>query len=102
MALLQRIYLLGRQLAADFARGGSRQQPAAHADQPVNLPSIDVDAGLGEHPLPREHVAVHGVHERSIQIEDQRLHPIITPCIQSSRCSTSTTRSSTTTASSPI
>src|SRR5207253_7829432 len=63
--------LVRRDLAAELACDAAREQAAAHADTTVDAPAVDGKARFGECALPRKHVSIDGVHERSIEIEDQ-------------------------------
>ena len=49
-----------------------REQPAAHADAAVDAPDREVDAVAGERFLPRQHVVIHAVHQRAVEIEEER------------------------------
>src|SRR3954454_15960311 len=74
MPLLQPLDLRVRKIAADLVPRGAREQAAAHADEPVDLPGIDLDAGVVEDALPRQRVAVDRVDQSAVEIEDDRAH----------------------------
>ena len=74
VALQENFLLCGIDLAPEFACGRARSQAAAHADAPMDAPSIDREAAFRERPLPGEHVRVNRVDQRAVEIEDQRLH----------------------------
>jgi hypothetical protein len=89
--------LLVGQAAADLARNGPREQPAAHPDAPVDPPPIDRMTALEQRALPGEDVRVDGVHEGPVEVEDQCTHgsPV---CVldgrrSKSRCGSLTARS---------
>src|SRR6266496_3395149 len=69
VALLDQSRLRVRQGAPDLAGDGTREEPAAHADPPVDLPAVDGQTGLRQSPLPSEDVPVHGVHQGPVQVE---------------------------------
>ena len=77
--LLQLLGLAVRERAADLVARRLRQQAAAHPDEPVHLPAFDRHPRFGEHPLPRERVAVDRVDERPIEVENHRTHLIRIP-----------------------
>jgi hypothetical protein len=57
---------------ADFMPGGVRQHPRAHADEPVDLPAMDVETRTAQDTLPRQRVTVDRLDERAVEIEDDR------------------------------
>jgi len=59
---------------SDLASHRAGEEPATHPDAPVDLPPVDRKASLGERPLPGEDVRVHGVDERSVEIENEGAH----------------------------
>src|SRR5207247_3907136 len=59
---------------SDLASHRPGEEPTAHADTAVDLPSVDRETGLGERSLPGKHVRVYRVDERSVEVEDQRSH----------------------------
>ena len=48
-----------------------QEEPAAHADAPVDPPDRQRDAALGERLLPGDDVLVHRVDERAVEVEEQ-------------------------------
>ena len=74
VAALERIGLFRRERAPDLARDGASEEPAAHADAAMDAPAVDRHPGLGERLLPGKDVRVDGVHERPVEIEDERAH----------------------------
>jgi hypothetical protein len=74
VALLNAARLLFGQLVPQFSADGAREQPAAHADPAVDPPAVDRHVALLQRLLPREHVRVHGVHQRAVEVEDERRH----------------------------
>ena len=66
--------LLVGELPPELARHRAREQPAAHADAAVDPPAVDRHVALGQRSLPGEHVAVDGVDERAVEVEDQGRH----------------------------
>ena len=77
VARLDRLRLLSRELPPHLARDRAREQPAAHPDPAVDPPAVDRHPLLRERPLPREHMRVDRVDERSVEIEDQRLRQLV-------------------------
>src|SRR6266516_1425561 len=63
--------LLGLQLAAGLAEQRVNEQATADADATVDAPHRELDAGALERFAPREHVLVHAVHERAVEIEQE-------------------------------
>src|SRR5205814_197571 len=61
----------------DLARDGTGEEATAHPDPPVDLPSVDGQAGLGEGALPREDVRIDRVDERPVEIENERTHRLV-------------------------
>src|SRR2546426_11963149 len=47
------------------------EQATAHADATVDAPHRELDADALERFAPREHVLVHAVHERAVEIEQE-------------------------------
>ena len=72
MAALDRLCLRVGERAPDLARRSACEQAPAHPDPAVDPPAVDRELNLGERSLPREHVRVHGVDERAVEIEDER------------------------------
>ena len=64
--------LLGLQLAARLAEQRVDEEAAAHADTAVDAPDRELDAGALERFAPGEHVLIHAVHERAVEIEQER------------------------------
>ena len=58
-------------LPPGFAQEGVDEQAAAHANAPVHPPDIELDAFVGQRASPGEHVLIHAVHERPVQIEKE-------------------------------
>jgi hypothetical protein len=54
-----------------FAQQHVRQQTAAHANLAVDAPDRQLDAFGLERFAPGEHMLVHAVHERAVQIEHE-------------------------------
>jgi hypothetical protein len=48
------------------------EEPAAHPDAAMDAPHRQLDTGVLERLPPREHVLVHAVHQRAVEIEEQR------------------------------
>src|SRR5437667_9403511 len=68
--------LLVVQRTAQLAGHGASEEAAAHPDAPMDAPTLDRQAGLGQGPLPGEDVGVDRVDQRAVQVEDQRSrHP---------------------------
>src|SRR5437867_6994337 len=63
--------LLGLQLAPGLAEQRVDEQATAHADATVDAPHRELDAGALERFAPGEHVLVHAVHERAVEIEQE-------------------------------
>src|SRR5216117_4431674 len=63
--------LLGLQLAPGLAEQRVDEQATAHADATVDAPHRELDADALERFAPREHVLVHAVHERAVEIEQE-------------------------------
>ena len=74
MDVLQLARLLVGEVVADLAADRAREQPAAHPDLAVDAPAVDRQTVLLEGLLPREDVRVDGVHEGSVEVEDQSRH----------------------------
>jgi hypothetical protein len=74
MALLEPLDLVVAELPPDLAGDGAREQPAAHADPPVDAPALERHPRLVEGLLPREDVRVDAVDERAVEVEDERAH----------------------------
>src|SRR5438034_6759403 len=72
MRSLDPLCLLSAYLTPGLSNERIHEQPAAHSDLPVNAPDRQLDAGLFECFPPRKHMLVDVVHERSVQIEQQR------------------------------
>src|SRR4029077_630883 len=52
-------------------RNRPSEEPAAHSDTPVDLPTVDCQSRFSERPLPGEDVAVDRIDERPVEIEDE-------------------------------
>src|SRR5437016_5962186 len=63
--------LLGLQLAAGLAEQRVDEQATAHADATVDAPHRELDAHALERFAPCEHLLVHAVHERAVEIEQE-------------------------------
>jgi hypothetical protein len=63
--------LLGLQFAAGLAEQGVDEQAAAHADAAVDAPHRELDADALERFAPGEHVLVHAVDERAVEVEQE-------------------------------
>jgi len=74
VAGLYRLDLVVGERPPQLARDGAGEEPAAHADPPMNPPAVDRQPGLGERALPRKDVGVDRVYQRAVEIEDQRGH----------------------------
>ena len=74
VARLDRFRFLRRERPAELAGDRPREEAAAHTHPAVDPPAIDRHRRLGECALPGEDVRVDGVHERPVQVEDQRSH----------------------------
>ena len=59
------------ELAPGLAQQRAREQAAAHADAPVDAPHRELDAGLLQRLVPRQHVLIDAVDQRAVEIEDQ-------------------------------
>jgi hypothetical protein len=66
--------LLRADLAPDLARHCPREEAAAHPDAPVDPPPVDRHARFRQGLLPGEHVRVHRVHQRPVEVEDEAEH----------------------------
>lgn len=75
VAVLQEPRLLRGELVPHLARHGAGEEPPAHADPAVDPPPVDGHAGLFQGELPGEDVGVHGVDQRSVEVEDEGAHP---------------------------
>src|SRR5229473_447490 len=64
--------LLDRHAAPGLAQQRVQEQAAAHADAPVDAPDGELDPGALERVTPGEHVLVHAVHQRAVEIEEKR------------------------------
>src|SRR4051812_47012139 len=73
VAPLEPLGLLASKLASEFPGHGAREQAAAHADAAVDAPPVDLHLGFAERPLPGEDMSINGVHERSVEIKDERV-----------------------------
>src|SRR4029077_15371595 len=71
--------LLGLELAAGLAEQRVDEQAAAHADAAVDTPHRELDADALERDPPGEHVLVHTVDQRAVEIEKER-GPGARPC----------------------
>ena len=76
VALEQRFLFRGSDLAPELAGGRARGEAAAHADAPMDAPSVDGKADFRERALPGEHVRVNRVDQRAVEVEDQCLHHV--------------------------
>lgn len=74
VAPVDRLGLLGGQLAAGLALGVADDQLAAGADVPVQAVAVHDDADLGQGELPGQHVAVDRIDERAVQVENECVH----------------------------
>src|SRR3989442_3390768 len=63
--------LLGLQLPAGLAEQGVDEQAAAHADAPVDTPHRELDADALERDAPGEHVLIHAVDQRAVEIKQE-------------------------------
>ena len=72
--VLQLARLLVGEVVADLAADRAREQPAAHPDLAVDAPAVDCQTVFLEGLLPCEDVRVDGVHEGSVEVEDQCRH----------------------------
>src|SRR5207247_11013488 len=63
--------LLGSTLRYGLAEQRQDEEATAHADATVDAPHRELDAGALERFAPREHVLVHAVHERAVEIEQE-------------------------------
>ena len=77
VARLDLLDLVVTQRPADFARDRPREQPAAHANAPMDPPALQRQPGLGQRPLPGEDVRIDGVDQRAIEVEDQRSSHVV-------------------------
>ena len=59
------------ELASGLAQQRAREQAAAHADAAVDAPHRELDAGLLQRLVPRQHVLIDAVDQRAVEIEDQ-------------------------------
>ncbi len=66
---LQFRQLLGSELPSRLAQQRVDQQARAHPDAPVDAPDGEVDAQPGERFTPGQHVLVHGVDQRAVEVE---------------------------------
>src|SRR5689334_12872500 len=64
-------FFLGH-LMASLAQDRVRHEPAAHPDPPMNPPHGQLDPHPSHGRPPGEHVLVHAVDERSIEIKQKR------------------------------
>ena len=66
---------LGRLLRLQLTTGLPEQrvdeQPAAHPDAPMDAPDGELNSGALQRLAPREHVLVHAVDERAVEIEEK-------------------------------
>jgi hypothetical protein len=63
--------LLRLQLAAGLAEQGVDEQAAAHPDAAVDAPHRELDADALERFAPGEHVLVHAVDQRAIEVKKE-------------------------------
>ena len=68
----QALDALGAHVAARFAQQLMREQSAAHADLAMNAPYRQFDAFFVERFLPCEHMLIHAVDERAVEVEQKR------------------------------
>ena len=61
------------------------EQPATHPDLAVDPPSLDGQPCLPQRPVPGEHVRVHGVDQRAVEVEDQAAHRAVSSPRSSAR-----------------
>jgi hypothetical protein len=59
------------ELRPQLAPQRGHEEPAAHADAPVDLPHGEVDAHRLERLAPRDHVLVHAVDQCAVEIEQE-------------------------------
>src|SRR5205823_12891741 len=67
---LRRLFRL--QVASGLAEQRVHEQAAAHADAAVDAPHGELDAHALERLAPGEHVLVHAVDERAVEVEQER------------------------------
>ncbi len=63
--------LLRRHRAAGLAQQRVREEAAAHPDLAMDPPDGELEAHLIQRVLPREHVLVHAIDERPVEIEQE-------------------------------
>src|SRR5579884_3040699 len=87
---------LGRQLAARLAEQRVHEQPAAHPDAAMDPPHRQLDPGAFQRLAPGEHVLVHAVHQRAVEVEQKRgtrgHRPTVSPLNRGARSLITTTR----------
>ena len=71
---LKRFRFFRRELASDLACDCPCEQSAAHPDPAVNPPSVDRHPGFFKCLLPREHMRINRVDERSVEVKYQCVH----------------------------
>jgi hypothetical protein len=69
MSTLEFLHKVGRDLGSGLAQQGVDQQSAAHTDPAMNAPDGELDPHLLEGFTPCQHVFVHTVDKRSVEIE---------------------------------
>src|SRR5688572_14981822 len=74
---LDRLCFGVRKSSTRLAGNGPREQAAAHPDASVDAPAIDWQPGLGKRALPGKYMGIDGVDQRSVEVEDQRLHSAV-------------------------
>ena len=66
---------------SQFARKGTYEQPAAHADTTVYAPNGEIDLRFAQRFVPRHHMLIDAVDQRSVEVKNQasivRLHAYI-------------------------
>ena len=71
MPLQQSVDAILVELDAGLAEEHVREQPAAHADAAMNAPDRELDALRPQRLVPGEHVLVHAVDERAVEVEEE-------------------------------
>jgi len=74
VARLNAFGLIVAQRPSGLASDGPGKKSAAHSDAPVNFPTFNAKPGFGQRALPGEDVRVDGIHQRSVEIEDESTH----------------------------
>src|SRR5690348_17389349 len=71
MELLQLLRFNRAQTTASVAGEGVNDEPAAHADPPMNLPIRQLDAERIQRLSPGKHMLVDAIDQSSVQIEQE-------------------------------